>query len=702
MHYFPVYAVFLACAVTVGTVEAQPAANKTLVSWVCLDQLQQGGGSVITLQDRDRFDAIVFGEIEEGKWMAGSNGFSRTQKEQQAYPAETAGPDTLIQMAIVYDNNTISIYRNGEKYASYETENIDLLTSENNMAVFGLRHVGAASGDRISGKIEDARIYDRALTADELKSLKPNETTEPGLYAWWDFEAHGKEKTGRFPHFILEGGGKLVDGKLVLNNKSVFVAVRRENAVMRSEIAEVPFEIETPRMPEDPPDTWLTYHLAHPGPGGAIPADPNCAIYYNGKYHLHYIYQSHGHSFAHLTSDDMVHWEWQPTVLTPPITGHGMFSGTAFLTKGGKPAIIYHGEGSGRNQIALALDEELNQWSKTIAVEPRDAAGKPAEMRHWDPDCWLIGDTYYALAGGQNPTFSTSTNLKDWNFEGCLFHDDFPEDIGVSKDEDVSCANMFRIGDKWMLLCISHYLGARYYLGDFRDGKYLPEQHALLNWAGWDFFAPESLLTPDGRRVMWAWCTPWVNDMQERVKRKKDFDRLLNEKLQPGIQSLPRELSIGDDGSLCIKPLRELESLRRDEKQLENVTIASGETCLLPGISGDTIELEMVFNAPTADAFGVRLFATTSGEGGFPILAGNGRDTLTIDYIDPPFTLRDGEDLTLRIFIDKGMVEVFANDRQAAVAWHDYEPENQHVAVFSDEGEVSIKKIRAWAMNSIY
>ena len=75
----------------------------------------------------------------------------------------------------------------------------------------------------------------------------------------------------------------------------------------------------------------------------------------------------------------------------------------------------------------------------------------------------------------------------------------------MPKGEDISCANMFKIGNKWMLLCISHRLGCRYYLGDFKDEKYLPEFQAMMSWNGNNFFAPESVLTKDGRRVMWAW-----------------------------------------------------------------------------------------------------------------------------------------------------------------------------------------------------
>jgi len=54
-------------------------------------------------------------------------------------------------MAIAYKGNQISIYRNGEPYASYEAGNIDLLSAKDNMAVFGLRHQGAGTGQTPAG-----------------------------------------------------------------------------------------------------------------------------------------------------------------------------------------------------------------------------------------------------------------------------------------------------------------------------------------------------------------------------------------------------------------------------------------------------------------------------------------------------------------------------------------------------------------------
>ena len=48
-------------------------------------------------------------------------------------------------------------------------------------------------------------------------------------------------------------------------------------------------ETEIPKMPDPLPEGWVTYHLAHPGPGNAYPGDPNAAIHHQGRYHVHYI-----------------------------------------------------------------------------------------------------------------------------------------------------------------------------------------------------------------------------------------------------------------------------------------------------------------------------------------------------------------------------------------------------------------------------
>jgi len=669
--------------------------DKTLVVWVSPANLTQRGGSALTIDnDRGGFDGIVFGELAPGKWMAGSDGFARTEKVQAAFGAEVVETGTFVQMAMVWRGAQVTAFRNGVVYSQHAI-GVPESFGGRSVVVIGRRHLTQNGSDHFGGAIDDARIYDRALSAEEIAVLKPNAESEMKPWAWWTFDdKEAKDRIGRFEITEITGGARVEDGKLVLDGVT-------GEFLGRTDKAPEPEERETPAMPLNPPTTWLSYHLAHPGPGGAIPADPNPAFYHKGRYHLHYIYNhKEGCAFAHVSSTDMVHWKWHPTTLTRKMTGHGMFSGTGFFTKDGRPAMIYHGEGSGRNQLAFAMDDQLEKWTRPVPIVPVDANGKEPSIRHWDPDCWLMGDTYYAIAGGSNPSLMKSDDLKQWLYLGELFHPDFPADLGVDKGEDTSCANTFRIGDKWMLLCISHGLGARYYLGDFKDGRFLPDHHALLNWARWDFFAPESLLTPDGRRVMWAWCTPWVNDIQ-KTSRTKNFDNLLNPAVfQQGIQSLPRELSLPKDGVLRIKPLRELEGLRHERMSAENFTVKGDSVRLLDGIKGDTMELEVVIEAPTAREYGINLLCDEKGGSGFVIGTGAGSRTLSVGYINPPFELKENEDLTLRIFIDKSMIEVFANDRQAAVAWHEYLPENLNVSLFSKGGDLTVKKVTGWKMKS--
>lgn len=682
---------------------ASAAVDKTLIAWVSLKNLTQQGGSALTIQSGEQFDGLVFGERAAQRWMAGSDFFRRTEADQSQYPVEDAAPGTLVQIAAVYDGDVIRLYRNAQLYAEYAAENIDLLNVGNHIAVFGLRHVGAGSGTPLAGVIEDARIYASALSPEQLAALKPDQPSALKPLAWWDFEGERvRDRAGRFEHSAARGNVTLTDGRLHLDGEGYLVAARSA-ADARLATREAgpsapgpPYVPETPAWPQSPPPEWLTFHLAHPGPGDARPGDPNCAFDYMGQYHLHYIYRNHtGFVFAHVSSEDLVHWTWHPTVLAPPTTGHGMFSGTGFFTKDGKPAIIYHGQGSGRNWIQFPQDDQFDSWSEPMAVEPRNPDGSVPDIRHWDPDCWLNGQSYYAISGGQNPQLMKSTDLQEWTYLGDLLHADFPQDLGVARDEDISCANMFRIGNRWMLLCISHRLGCRYYLGEFQDEKFLPDTHAMLSWGSNRVFAPESMLTRDGRRVMWAWILPGSGSEIHGVQ--------LGHRIAPsGVQSLPRELELPEDGRLRMRPLRELASLRDKEMQWDRVDVNDGEAFSLKGLSGSALELEIRFAAPLPEQCAIELLGDQDGEGSMQILTGSGRETLAVGAVRAPFQLAADEALTLRIFIDQNLVEVFANDRQAVVYAHDGSRARPNIRIIPRGGAVTIDSATAWTMKSIY
>jgi hypothetical protein len=147
--------------------------EKTLEAWVALPTLDQRGGGVISLQTKDgrAFDAIVFGEREPRKWIAGSEFFNRTRDLSAA--AETAKPADLVHMAVVYAaDNSVAVYRNGVPYAAAyiptgPSAGLRTYAADEAQVLIGLRHTGAGNG-YLTGEVAEARLYDRALSSAEV------------------------------------------------------------------------------------------------------------------------------------------------------------------------------------------------------------------------------------------------------------------------------------------------------------------------------------------------------------------------------------------------------------------------------------------------------------------------------------------------------------------------------------------------------
>ena len=58
------------------------------------------------------------------------------------------------------------------------------------------------SRDSIAGAIDDARIYDQALTVDQIKALKVKQASDIKPYAWWNFESDNVKDRTPFPSKI--------------------------------------------------------------------------------------------------------------------------------------------------------------------------------------------------------------------------------------------------------------------------------------------------------------------------------------------------------------------------------------------------------------------------------------------------------------------------------------------------------------------
>ena len=144
--------------------------TKTLEGWVQLNDLEQRAGAVISIHHSpgNVFDALVYGERRPRAWMVGSDFFKRTldlaNKESEA--------DQLVHVAITYgDGDTITLYRNGRAIGSYKPRNPLIEFEQEKALVYLGRRTGSGY---LKGEIEEIRVYNRALTAEEVRGSFEN------------------------------------------------------------------------------------------------------------------------------------------------------------------------------------------------------------------------------------------------------------------------------------------------------------------------------------------------------------------------------------------------------------------------------------------------------------------------------------------------------------------------------------------------
>ena len=261
--------------------------DKTMVAWATVSDRAQRGGSLLTVQEDEWFDAIVFGERVPERWMAGSDFFRRTQAEegQVQCVSETAALTELVQLAVVYAGKQITLYRNGLAYSSYEVDSQQRF--EDYSLMLGLRYLGAMGAIGFyRGNIEEARLYDVALTPEQIGALHIDQPSVPAPIGWWTFEdGTANDLTGHFPAGVLAGGARIVDGQLQLNGTDAFLLIDRLRAEPQHMFYH-PRSRATGRMW----DTWLYFQ--------------------QGTYYLYYLANcsTSWDNISLATSSDGVHW----------------------------------------------------------------------------------------------------------------------------------------------------------------------------------------------------------------------------------------------------------------------------------------------------------------------------------------------------------------------------------------------------------
>lgn len=443
--------------------------------------------------------------------------------------------------------------------------------------------------------------------------------------------------------------------------------------------------------------------------------DPNGFSWYQGRYHMFYQYYPYKSKWGpmhwgHAVSSDLLHWEYLPAALAPDelYDMDGCFSGSAVELPDGRHLLMYTGVSGEHSKhdpgqvvqvqciaVGNGIDYEKYEHNPVLDGEDLPKGCSKADFR--DPKIGKKEDGTYFCVIGNRPAdgsgqilYYTSEDGFSWRFKSILVSNS--DRFGKMWE----CPDLFELDGQWVLLTSPQDMlpeGFEYHngngtlclIGDLdEETGVFREQHDQSIDYGIDFYAPQTVLTPDGRRVMIGWMQNW-DSCGIYSQQAKWF----------GQMSLPRELSI-QEGRLYQRPVRELDEMRRDKVEYREMMVA-GTVCL-DGIRGRRIDMELTIR-PGDSAGLYQKFAVRFAQNERYHTALSFRPRESILKIDRKFSgsrrasihqrrslvrTKNGE-LRLRIILDRFSVEVFVNDGEqvlSAVIYTDQDAEG--VSFFAD------------------
>ena len=238
--------------------------------------------------------------------------------------------------------------------------------------------------------------------------------------------------------------------------------------------------------------------------------------------------------------------------------------------------------------------------------------------------------------------------------------------------------------------------GTFYLAGEFDENslEFRERTDHALDY-GIDFYAPQTVLTPDGRRIMVGWLQNW-DTCNQHFRSYPWF----------GQMSLPRELSVRD-GLLLQRPIRELEALRGAPLRFSDVIIDNDEV-VLPGLSGRMLELELEIRpaGPLYQRFAIRFARDDSFHTNVSF-----RPHESVLKLDRKFSgsrraiihqrrakvRHDSGALKLRLILDRFSCEVFVGEGEQVLSMCVDTPLSADGVSFLADGRLSLS-VTAWKL----
>ncbi|MCM2444454.1 sucrose-6-phosphate hydrolase [Rahnella sp. CG8] len=408
------------------------------------------------------------------------------------------------------------------------------------------------------------------------------------------------------------------------------------------------------------------WHLAPPV---GLLNDPNGFIQHNGRFHLFYQWNplacAHGAKFwGHWSSADLLHWQHEPLALAPSeeYETHGCYSGSA-VTDNGQLTLIYTGnvkypDGSRTAFQCLARENAEGEFDKTGPVFNLPQ-GYTGHVR--DPKVWWHDKHWYMVLGAQDLSLQgkvlllRSDDLSAWDLLGEIAGSGLHGlgEFGFMWE----CPDLFRLAENDILICCPQGLAAESdrYLNTFQSGYFVGQlDYANTTFThgdfaeldlGFEFYAPQTTQTDDGRRLLIGWMGI------------PDGDEFFQPTIQNGwlhTLTCPRELTLVA-GKIIQKPARELQQLRRDEQTWQGIA----DYCLPLDITH--AETEIVTEHPFIADFGGDM--TLSFDGEWLRLSRKNRRTGV-----PEHRVWQGQLRKLTVLSDASSLEIFINDGEAVMS----------------------------------
>ena len=475
----------------------------------------------------------------------------------------------------------------------------------------------------------------------------------------------------------------------------------------------VPARATDPRRPQ--------YHLL---PAANWMNDPNGPIFFNGHYHMFYQYNPNGAfwgdmHWGHAISSDMIHWRHLPVALAPTPGGpdaDGCFSGTA-VVQDGKVVFLYTGVRTAPKDQAT-IDDGVNSFRETqcLAVADDSSLTKftkraepvidapPPGMKvtgFRDPSPWRQGESWFMVVGSGVPhrggavLLYRSKDLRAWEFVHVL-----AGGTGTGKDTVNSvdsgdmweCPDLFALGDKHVLI-YSTEGKARWQTGvlDEKEMTFHAEKSGTLDLGS--FYAPKTQLDNAGNRILWGWI-PETRPLEEYKTSG-----------WAGMMSLPRVLSIADDGELKVDVVSGVKQLRRSQQTLTVMPSHEKNQPQITALHVDQCCGEILCSVrDTVAPFELSLCDSAETGTSWLTLKYDPQDSSKVWVDSKPLSVprSEKENLEIHLYIDGSVIELFLNERVAYTKRFYYSGGRAPDVCLKWEGKTTdIEKLTIWQLDPI-